>query len=58
MKKQLKIKDKIITLFLKSMSLLGAFVFIMAQNGNETCIIWLYQPKVPKVKTKFSIKDL
>ena len=54
----MKIRDFVVTALLRSVSVVGALLFIIAQNGNDTCFIWANQPKVPERKEKFSIKDL
>lgn len=58
MKKIIEIKQKIIKKALKSLSIISVIVFVAAQNGNEGCFIWIYQPKVPQEPKNFSIKDL
>lgn len=56
MKKE-KFKKVANNIFFKGMAVISALIFTVLQTG-DTCLIWKYQPELPKDKENFSIKDL
>lgn len=43
--------------FFKVIGIVYAFVFLLSQNGGDTCLLFIYQPLTPKLKDKIKIKD-
>lgn len=51
------VRRKVSNIFYKGLAVMSAVVFTVLQTG-DTCFVWKYQPKLPKTKKNFSIKEL
>lgn len=56
MKKFLKLKNRILYYLCYGTCFLASLIFLTEQNRG--CLIWFYQPEVPKKTIDFNIKDL
>lgn len=43
--------------FLKVVGIAYAFVFLLSQNGGDTCLLFIYQPLTPELNERVKLKD-